>query len=315
MELRVTSFLLAVLCLFSLRSLLSSSQVVQLDHQSSSAPPLTSLGSRLVVTLLLSGGCTWVEGLQSRQAPTHLVWVKAHVGDYGNKLAQADRAADLGCKSEDVCFHSPHSPFQLYTLEGCKMLSLHGWNKKCLSSSEAESTALCTSEHMHHSLLGQILSTLDCLTDPEILALLQIQGNSYPTASVVSSNKKGVTVCPPLAPSVMGAMKQQQASEVDCQCDWQIWLQPVTWRISSLLLNSSSSHPPTAREDGIRNALPAPLRWHHDSQWLHESEQCQCPLAIASFTPDHDGLLYDSVIPGPNGSSCMNFLAAWAPNL
>eukprot|EP00961_Rhodomonas_salina_P050641 680102-Rhodomonas_salina.1 len=37
---------------------------------------------------------TLLEGLRARRAPTLLVWVKAHVGDYGNELA--DRAADLG---------------------------------------------------------------------------------------------------------------------------------------------------------------------------------------------------------------------------
>eukprot|EP00961_Rhodomonas_salina_P200782 2708732-Rhodomonas_salina.1 len=152
-----------------------------------------------------------LEGLRSRQAPTCMVWVKAHVGDYGNELA--DRAADQGCQSEDVRFHSPHTPFQLYSLEGQEMLSQHGWNQKvlthastlvgthtshCLCRSEAESTALCTLEHMTHSLLGQTLISRDGLTDPEIWSLLQIRGNSYPTASVVSHNKKGgvSSTCP-----------------------------------------------------------------------------------------------------------------------
>eukprot|EP00961_Rhodomonas_salina_P185306 2501969-Rhodomonas_salina.2 len=74
---------------------------------------------------------TLLEGLRARCAPTRLVWVKAHVWDYGNELA--DRAADLCCKSEEVRFHRPHSPFQLFTLEGPALLSPHCWNRKVLT--------------------------------------------------------------------------------------------------------------------------------------------------------------------------------------
>eukprot|EP00961_Rhodomonas_salina_P207494 2800692-Rhodomonas_salina.2 len=140
-----------------------------------------------------------------------MVWVKAHIGDYGNELA--NRAADLGCLLEDVRFHSPHFPFQIFTLEGREMLSPHCWNNKVLTHastlirthmshhlrrSEAESTAMCTREHMSHSLLGQIITSQEGLTDPKIQSLLQILGNSYPTASVVSHNKKGgvSSACP-----------------------------------------------------------------------------------------------------------------------
>eukprot|EP00961_Rhodomonas_salina_P149992 2019407-Rhodomonas_salina.1 len=161
------------------------------------------------------------------------------------------------------------------------MLSLHGWNWKvlthactlvgthishCLRRSDAESTALCTREHMTHHLLGQILSTRDGLTDLEIRSLLQIRGNSYPTAAVVSRNKKGgvCSTCPlchdgdeTISHKLMHCPETEAARHRahDCIADplltsiaqssetaWQIWLRPVAWRITSLLL--TSSHPP-----------------------------------------------------------------------
>eukprot|EP00961_Rhodomonas_salina_P303046 3941076-Rhodomonas_salina.2 len=100
---------------------------------------------------------TLLEGLRSRRAHTRIVWVKAHVCYYGNELA--DSTANWGCRSEDVRFHRPHTPFQLYTMEGYDILSPHGWNKKvlthastlirsytahCLRCSKAESTSVCT---------------------------------------------------------------------------------------------------------------------------------------------------------------------------
>lgn len=110
-----------------------------------------------------------------------------------------------------------------YTLEGRELLSQHCWNKKVLSHSStlsslgthmaslscsaAESTALCTCEHMHHPLLGQTLSMKEGLTYPEVLTLLQIRGNSYPAAAVVSCNKKGGVSSLDPAPCVTEMMK------------------------------------------------------------------------------------------------------------
>eukprot|EP00961_Rhodomonas_salina_P179529 2422637-Rhodomonas_salina.1 len=67
-----------------------------------------------------------------------------------------------------------------------------------------------------------------------------------------------------------------------------MWLRPVAWRISSLLL--SAAHPPRCRGGWDPDQ---PLRTTEMAYrlWLHEGEQYQCPPAIASFTPD--GLLYD----------------------
>eukprot|EP00961_Rhodomonas_salina_P157421 2119860-Rhodomonas_salina.1 len=72
------------------------------------------------------------------------------------------------------------------------------------------------------------------------------------------------------------------------ETDWQIWLRPVAWRIPSLLL--TSSRPPQCRGGWDPDNPPRTTEIAY-RQWLHDSEQYQCPAAIASFTPDR--LLYD----------------------
>eukprot|EP00961_Rhodomonas_salina_P186950 2524138-Rhodomonas_salina.1 len=122
---------------------------------------------------------------------------------------------------------------------------------------------------MHHSLLGQVLTSLDGVTDAEVQSLLQIRGNFYPTATTVSRNKCGKvsSVCPLChgddetishmlmhCPATEAARHRAHDSiafpllaSVASRTDtgWQYWLQPVAWKISSLL--SQATHPPRCR--------------------------------------------------------------------
>eukprot|EP00961_Rhodomonas_salina_P101106 1360840-Rhodomonas_salina.2 len=132
---------------------------------------------------------------------------------------------------------------------------------------------------MHHSLLGHILSTRDGLTDPEarVRTFLQIRGNSYPTASVVSRNKKGgVSFTCPLCHEgdetashmLMHCTATEAARHSAHYCiadplltslaqssevDWQMWLRPVTSCLENFLLPPLCLPPPSlSRRMGSR---------------------------------------------------------------
>eukprot|EP00961_Rhodomonas_salina_P231939 3133480-Rhodomonas_salina.3 len=142
-----------------------------------------------ILSALLEGLCARTEA----GSQTLIVWVKAHAGDVGNEMA--DKAADRGCTSDDIKFDWPTvaHPFLIYTINTDEQLSQHGWSTKVWKHAR-ETVGAHTRDRLQRT--GTPSHTM-CV------------GTTYPTATVVHSNKKGATDarcpdtrCPHLGPTL-----------------------------------------------------------------------------------------------------------------
>eukprot|EP00961_Rhodomonas_salina_P051149 686252-Rhodomonas_salina.1 len=61
--------------------------------------------------------------IRNRAAPTHVIWVAAHIGDPGNELA--DIEADLGTRAEDHLWDLETTPISLYSTATSSFPLLH----------------------------------------------------------------------------------------------------------------------------------------------------------------------------------------------
>eukprot|EP00961_Rhodomonas_salina_P053065 711823-Rhodomonas_salina.3 len=155
-------------------------------------------------------------------------------------------------------------------------------------------------------MLGEVLAS-NAVTEKETRNLLQCWGTTYPTATIVLSNKHWAMdatcqLCKQVEETISHMLMhcletggaRHRAHDLG---DWLHWHRPVTWKIQRLL--SKTEHPPrtAARlsgHDAPERYPTTPLGLAYWQRSVHPTDNtCDplCPEEIVMFVPD--GLMWE----------------------